>query len=60
MTYSQDVFPHEYVPTTFDNLHTIGTFDGELIRLGLWDTAGQEAYARLRPVSYPMTVSELF
>ncbi|OHT07468.1 Ras-related protein ced-10 [Tritrichomonas foetus] len=29
--------------------------DGQTICMQLWDTAGQEDYARLRPMSYPET-----
>jgi len=48
-------FPTEYVPTVFDNYETELKVNGKEIYLGLWDTAGQEGYDRLRPLSYPQT-----
>uniref|UniRef100_A0A2K6K606 Ras homolog family member Q n=1 Tax=Rhinopithecus bieti TaxID=61621 RepID=A0A2K6K606_RHIBE len=48
-----DGLPEEYVPTVFDP-HTV-TVGGKQYLLGLYDTAGQEDYDRLRPLSYPMT-----
>lgn len=55
ISYCTDAFPEEYVPTVFDNYHAELTLNGEEISLGLWDTAGQEEYDRLRPLSYPFT-----
>jgi len=53
ISYATGEFPNEYVPTVFENYTAQMKRDGEVILLHLWDTAGQEDYDRLRPLSYP-------
>ncbi|EGN96231.1 hypothetical protein SERLA73DRAFT_185875 [Serpula lacrymans var. lacrymans S7.3] len=53
IVYAENRFPEAYVPTVFENYVTQVNYDGKVVELALWDTAGQEEYDRLRPLSYP-------
>ncbi|KAJ3127437.1 GTP-binding protein Rho1 [Nowakowskiella sp. JEL0407] len=50
--FSKDSFPEAYIPTVFETYVKDVFVQGKQIELALWDTAGQEEYDRLRPLSY--------
>ena len=55
VSYECNTFPGEYVPTVWENISTNVVINGIHINLEIWDTAGQEDYDKLRPLSYPQT-----
>ncbi|XP_061561143.1 rho-related GTP-binding protein RhoB-like [Phycodurus eques] len=55
IVFSKDEFPEVYVPTVFETYVADIEVDTKQVQLALWDTAGQEDYDRLRPLSYPDT-----
>eukprot|EP00619_Florenciella_sp_RCC1007_P015168 CAMPEP_0205908866 /NCGR_PEP_ID=MMETSP1325-20131115/3493_1 /ASSEMBLY_ACC=CAM_ASM_000708 /TAXON_ID=236786 /ORGANISM="Florenciella sp., Strain RCC1007" /LENGTH=206 /DNA_ID=CAMNT_0053275109 /DNA_START=54 /DNA_END=673 /DNA_ORIENTATION=+ len=55
VSYTANQMPSDYMPTIFDTYSVNTCIDNKLVSLSLWDTAGQEDYDKLRPLSYPLT-----
>jgi cell division control protein 42 len=55
ISYTTDTFPSQYVPTVFDTYAMTVVIKKTPYQLKLYDTAGQEDYDKLRPLSYPRT-----
>ncbi|ELP84242.1 Rho GTPase, putative [Entamoeba invadens IP1] len=55
ISYIKNSFPRTYLPTVFDNYLTTVKFKKQNISMELWDTAGQEEFDRIRPLSYKDT-----
>ncbi|KAI8085757.1 small GTPase superfamily [Gilbertella persicaria] len=53
IVYQNGKFPERYLPTVFENyISRVELDNNKSVELALWDTAGQEDYDRLRPLSY--------
>jgi len=50
--YAYNEFPEKYVPTVFENYVATVDLGDTKVELALWDTAGQEDYSHIRPLSY--------
>ncbi|XP_019937460.1 rho-related GTP-binding protein RhoF [Paralichthys olivaceus] len=52
LVYARGNFPEKYAPSVFEKYASTISLGGKEIKLNLYDTAGQEDYDRLRPLSY--------
>ncbi|XP_044763529.1 rho-related GTP-binding protein RhoC-like [Coccinella septempunctata] len=50
-----NTFSEMYLPSIYETYLTSVTYESSVISFALWDTAGEEDYDRLRPLSYPRT-----
>ncbi|KAG7458710.1 hypothetical protein MATL_G00223580 [Megalops atlanticus] len=50
--FTSETFPDCYKPTVYENTGVEVFMDGVQISLGLWDTAGNDTFRQIRPMSY--------
>ncbi|XP_048852415.1 rho-related GTP-binding protein RhoH [Brienomyrus brachyistius] len=50
--FTSETFPDSYKPTVYENTGVEVFMDGVQISLGLWDTAGNDTFRQIRPMSY--------
>ena len=50
--YGENRFPQDYIPTVSDTYGGPVEYNGKEMTLNIWDTAGQDEYANVRPLSY--------
>ncbi|XP_003227977.1 rho-related GTP-binding protein RhoF [Anolis carolinensis] len=55
LVYARGAFPEQYAPSVFEKYTTSVTVGKKEVLLHLYDTAGQDDYDRLRPLSYQNT-----
>ena len=54
-SYTSGAYQEPYAGMRYDNYSAKVIVDEREVNLGLWDTAAQEDYDRLRPLAYPQT-----